>query len=258
MLPNNVSGMMRMKFTPTDKMYVSFYVKFQTGWRGSEMAYHPHVLSVLSNLDGDWDAPGDSYLNTYIEFLSDTTSPYAIHPHLQLQDSKRTNTSYGSVPIDISAITENRSVNYCNGYKTGADIGTARSCFLDATPLWYSSTEWVVPNSSLSTNAWHHVEAYFQMNSINGGIGQPDGIMQEWVDGTQVLNKNNILYRTGYGSNATQKWAQFDLQAYIGSPGSPINQTMWLDELKVYDGLPSGVAANPASPTGLTAIVTAK
>lgn len=263
MLPANVGGMTRRKFTATDKMYVAFYVKFQSGWRGSQLAYHPHILSVLSNLDGDWAAPSDSYLNTYIEFLSDIGSPYAIRPQLKLQDTLRTNKSYGvngtpinatGTPVNISALTENRSVNACNGYKAGSDSGTGHDCYDEGGGVWYSATNWLIPNVTVSTNAWHYVEVYFQMNSINGGIGQPDGIMQEWIDGIQVFNKNNIIYRTGYGTDATKKWAQFDLQAYIGSPGSPITQTMWLDELKVYDGLPTGTTTKPPAPTGLKVI----
>jgi hypothetical protein len=255
LLPNNVSGMMRRKFTPTDKMYVSFYVKFQSGWRGSQLAYHPHILSVLSNLDGDWDAPGASFLNTYIEFVSDVGSPYAIRPQMAIQDAKRTNTTYGvngtplsagGTPVNISALTENRSVNSCNGYKSGADSGSARSCYNEGT-YWYSSTEWKAPGTSVSANAWHHVEAYFQMNSISNGIGQPDGIMQKWVDGVPVIDKTNVMYRTGSGTDATKKWAQFDLQAYIGSPGAPINETMWLDELTVSTARPS--AGDTTAPT---------
>ncbi len=261
-LPNNVGGMTRRKFTPTEKMYVSFYVKFQTGWQGSQMLYHPHVLSVLSNLDADWAAPSDSYLNTYIEFISDIGSPYTIRPQLKLQDTLRTNKSYGvngtplnssGTPVNISALTENRSVNTCNGYKSGSDSGVGHDCYDEGGGVWYSATNWSASNASVTTNAWHHVETYFQMNSISGGIGQADGVMQMWIDGAPVIDKSNIVYRTGYGTDATKKWAQFDLQAYIGSPGSPITQTMWLDELKVYDGLPSNLA-KPTAPTGLKAI----
>jgi len=241
-LPTNVGGTTRMKFTPTDKLYVSFYVKFQTGWRGSQMLYHPHMFNILSDLDGDWAPPGDSYLDTYIEFLSDVGSPYAIRPQLSLQDELRTNASYGTPPVDISALTENRSVNYCNGYKAGADSGIDKTCYLNGSN-WYSATTWRNTGASLSTNAWHHVEVYFAMNSISANIAQPDGIMQEWVDGTLVINHPNIIYRTN--QDATKKWAQFVLGAYIGSPGAPIAETMWLDELNVYDSLPSADTTPP-------------
>jgi chitodextrinase len=222
---------MRLQFTPTDSLYVSFYVKFQSGWRGSQQTYHPHMFYILSNLDSAYSALANNYLDTYIEFVSDVGSPYTIRPQIALQDSLRVNSSLGTPPNNLSSTTENRSVTYCN---TPLYSGTTGDCYNSG--YWYSANEWKASTASISTNAWHHVEVYIKMNSISGSKGQPDGIMQEWVDGIKVIDHSNILYRTN--QDATKKWAQFVLAPYMGD-GAPITETMWIDELTVSTASPN-------------------
>lgn len=243
--PTN-GGSMRMQLTPTDSLYLSYYVKFQTGWRGSQKTYHPHMLYILSDLDNTaniYSPLANNYLDTYVEFLSDVGSPYTIRPQLAIQDEKRVNTSNGALPNNLAAVTENRSVAYCNNPVPSGAIGT---CYADNP--YYSANNWVASNASVSTNAWHHVEVYFKMNSISGGKGQSDGIMQEWIDGVQVINHSDVLYRTN--QDATKKWAQFVLAPYMGD-GSPIAQSMWIDELTVGTSPPTSKTTISA-PTGLT------
>jgi hypothetical protein len=248
--PTN-GGTMRKKFTPTDKLYVSFYVKFNTGWRGSQQSYHPHMITIPSNLDSDYSALANNYLNTYIEFKSDVGSPYTIRPQVALQDALRTNASQGTPPNNLTTTTENRSVNSCNGYKTGQSSGQDRTCYASGN-AWYSATNWRNSSASVSTNAWHKVEVYFQMNTISNGVAQPNGIMQEWVDGVKVIDSTNIIYRTN--QDATKKWAQFALSPWIGD-GSPTTQTMWIDELVVASGLPTA-PTTPTTPTADTTLPT--
>ncbi|MDD2272139.1 MAG: hypothetical protein PHP95_11015 [Desulfuromonadaceae bacterium] len=239
-------GSMRMKFAPTDSLYLSYYVKFQAGWRGSQKAYHPHMFYILSDLDDSANAYSplaNNYLQTYVEFLSDIGSPYTIRPQLAIQDEKRVNTSNGAPPNNLTAVTENRSVAYCN---TPVSAGATGTCYADNP--YYSANTWKASTASVSANAWHHVEVYLKMNSIIGGKGQSNGIMQEWIDGVQVINQSNVLYRTN--QDATKKWAQFVLAPYIGD-GSPITQSMWIDELTVGT-LPPSNTTTLSAPTGLT------
>lgn len=226
--PTN-GGAMRHAITATDNLYISMYVKFQTGWRGSQQTYHPHMLTFPSDLDDEYCSLANNYLDTYLEFISDVGSPYTIRPAWALQDAMRVNTGYGTPPVDITATTENRSVNYCNGYLAGQSQGTVQTCY-DATGNgdYYSATGWKDTSHSLSTNEWHKVEYYYKMNSISGGHAVADGVMKGWIDGTQVFNYSNIVYRTN--QDATKKWAQVVLSPWIGD-GSPITQTMWIDEL---------------------------
>lgn len=240
------AGAMRKLFTPTDSLYVSFYTKFATGWRGSQKLYHPHIIYLLSDLDGDYAGMANAYLDTYIEFISDIGSPYAIRPQLAIQDSMRVNYSLGTPPNNLSATTEKRSVGYCN---TPLSAGATGDCFTGGSNLWWSAATWKNATASIPANAWHKVEVYFKMNTISGNIGQRDGIMQEWIDGVQVINHSDVLYRTN--QDATKKFKQFVLAPYIGD-GSPIAQTFYIDNLNVWNDIPP--SSSIKSPTGLKVI----
>jgi hypothetical protein len=53
--------------------------------------------------------------------------------------------------------------------------------------LWWSKT--------FTADKWHHVKARYKMNSITNGVGNNDGILQVWLDGTLVVNRSNFLFR---------------------------------------------------------------
>jgi len=74
-----------------------------------------------------------------------------------------------------------------------------------------------------------------KMNSVVGGIGQTDGILQNWVDGALVQNYSNMIYRTG--QHPTMKWAQFVIAPYIGN-GAPVTETFYMDNLTVGTAVP--------------------
>jgi hypothetical protein len=238
-------GAMRKAFTATDELYVKLYVKFQTGWRGSQQTYHPHMVTIPSDLDDEYCSLANNYLNTYIELISDVGSPYAIRPSLAIQDSMRSNGANGTPPNDLRSTTENRSAAYCN---TPVPTGAAGTCY-DATGDgdWYSANVWTDTAHSLTTNAWHLIEAYFKMNTMTDSVANWNGEMKMWVDGVSVISHTDVQYRTN--QDATKKWAQFVLSPWIGD-GSPITQSMWLDELTVgttepYTGVPTLSNLNP-------------
>jgi hypothetical protein len=84
-------------------------------------------------------------------------------------------------------------------------------------------------------NDWHHVEAYFQLNTIQGGKGQLNGIAQYWFDGQLLIDHQNVLFRTGVHPN--MKFNQFLIAPYIGV-GSPVTHTMWVDDLVIQSARP--------------------
>jgi hypothetical protein len=73
------------------------------------------------------------------------------------------------------------------------------------------------------------------MNSIVGGIGQPNGIVQFKIDGIPVIDINNAVIRTG--ANSTLTFDKFLFAPYIGD-GSPVDQTIWIDDLTVATAPP--------------------
>src|SRR2546425_4278617 len=120
-------------------------------------------------------------------------------------------------------------------------------------PPWYNDKElqasqvWFQPTAGPGYKGnWNHVEAYFQINSIAGGIGQADGVMQYWFNGTLVFDRHDILFRTG--ARPSINFHQFLIAPYIGD-GSPADQYMWVDNLTVATGAPSAPSGSVASVT---------
>ena len=62
------------------------------------------------------------------------------------------------------------------------------------------------------------------------GIGQADGVMQYWFNGTLIFDRHDILYRTG--AHPTLQFNQFLIAPYIGD-GSPVDQSMFIDNLRL-------------------------
>src|SRR6185503_10171027 len=242
-------GAARRLFTATPTLYVSYWVKYSDNWVGSRQAYHPHELLVLSDLDGDWDGPSVNWLTAYIEHNYQNGGI----PRLALQDNKAINTASGALPNNLTAITENRSVSGCNGV---VEANVVATCF--NMPPWYNGKELSAPQVWFQPTAgpgykgdWNHVEVYFQMNSIVAGKGVPDGVAQYWFNGAPVIDRHDILFRTGARPNL--QFHQFMIAPYIGD-GSPVDQTMWIDDLTVGTGGPSAPPPPPVADTSVKSV----
>jgi uncharacterized protein YjdB len=224
-------GSQRHKFTPTNSLYVSFYVKYSANWVGSGQAYHPHEFYTLSTLDGDYDGPSENFLDVYIEQNYQNGG----RPRLAIQDNKSVNYSFGALPNNLVATTENRSTGGCNGM---VEVNMFSECY-NAGTYWYNDKQitgpvMFQPNPGPGyKNDWNFVEAYFQLNSIVNGIGQPDGVMQYWFNGALIIDRHDILYRTG--AHPTLQFSQFLIAPYIGD-GSPVDQSMFVDNLRLATG----------------------
>jgi hypothetical protein len=207
-----------------------------------------------TNLDGDYVSPAYTHLTAYVEnnYLSNGTPQFLIQDGQNIDETR--------VGQNLVGVTENRSVGGCNGDSDGYGNG---QCYLSGSVHWNGKT-WAAgsgffdstPGSSRYKGSWHLIEVFFQMNSIAGGIGQRDGIVRYWYDGSLIMEHTNVVFRTG--AHPTQKFNQVDLLPYIGDT-SPVDQTMWLDNLTVATSRPSpppppptmtGTPA-PAAPTNL-------
>jgi len=226
-------GLARRLFPSSPTVYVSYWVKYSANWVGSQQLYHPHEFQILSDLDADYTALANSWMEAYIEQNYQNGGI----PRLSIQDSRAINTSYGAPPINLIGITENRSIGGCNGL---SETYVVASCF--SFPPWYNDKEisapqvWFQPAPGPGYKGnWNHVEAYFQINSIVGGIGQADGVAQYWFNGTLVIDRHDVMFRTG--ARPTIKFHQFVMAPYIGD-GSPVDQTMWIDNLLVMTAKP--------------------
>jgi uncharacterized protein YjdB len=217
----------RHAFQPSSTLYVSYWVKYSDNWVGSATPDHPHEFYVLSNLDGQYAPLADDWLTTYIEtnFVGGAGTP-----RVSLQDNLAINRGMGTTPINLIGVTEQRSVSGCNGVM---ETNLFSECYGSGT---YNDKQFNrVGTAVFQTQAgagykgnWNHVEVYFQMNSIVNGVGVPDGVVQYWFNGVLAIDRHDVMFRTGARANLA--FAQFVIGPYIGS-GSPVDQTMWIDNL---------------------------
>jgi uncharacterized protein YjdB len=220
-------GGQRHKFTPSNSVYISFYVKYSANWVGSGKPYHPHEFYVMSTLDGDWNGPSNAYMTLYLEHNYQNGGI----PWMSVQDNMSINTTYGALPQNLIGVTENRSTSGCNGM---AESNMNSECF--NAPPWYNRKWLAGPVVFQPTagpgykNNWNFVEAYYQLNTIVNGVGQADGVMQYWFNGTLIIDRHDILFRTG--AHPTLQFNQFLIAPYIGD-GSPVDQSMFIDNLRV-------------------------
>ena len=239
------SGAGRHLFTPTEKLYMNYWVKYSTNYVGSGVAYHPHEWNILTTEDWEYQGPSDTYLTMYIE-------QNAGRPILAMQDSKNVdpncillnnNSIVGcNGDFDNYAFSEYRSVCSCNGLMGDLD---RRDCFPSSgnTHGYYSSRAWAADSiyfrntpGPYDKNDWHHIETYFEMNSIDAGIGLVDGKIRYWYDGQLLITSDSILFRTGI--HPDMKFNQLFYGPYIGV-GSPVSQTWWVDDVILADGIPT-------------------
>jgi len=237
------AGAGRHLFEPTDKVYISYWVKYSSNYIGSGVGYHPHEWNILTDKDWIYQGPADTYLTTYME-------QNAGRPILALQDSKNVdpncillnNNSFVGCNGDYDSYTfsENRSVCSCNGLIGDVD---RRDCFVSSgsTHGYYSSRAWAADSIYFRNtpgpyykNDWHKIEAYFEMNTIEQGVGIPNGKIRYWYDGQVLISSDSILMRTA--ANADMKFNQLLYGPYIGV-GSPVDQTWWVDDLMIADGM---------------------
>ncbi|OGU13264.1 MAG: hypothetical protein A2X61_03740 [Ignavibacteria bacterium GWB2_35_12] len=225
----------RIQFTPSDEVYLSYWVKYSTNYIGSQKLYHPHEFNFTTTEDHQYVGPAYTHLTTYIEHNNGK-------PILAIQDGD--NVDENNIGVELSGITENRSIAGCNGT---SDIYPAGDCYLNGANHW-NDKQWKASTNYFSDsigpyykNDWHFIEAYFKLNSIQNGKGIPDGVIRYWYDGTLIIDAPNAALRTGEFPN--MKFNQFLILPYIGD-GSPVEQTMWVDELTVASSRPETSVEN--------------
>ena len=229
---------LRHSFAATDRVYVGYWVKHSSNWVGSGTTYHPHIIYLLTNLNGAYSGLAYTYLTAYVEENQG-------YPQLDIQDGQ--NIDETKIGVDLTSVTENRAVAGCNGIESVGQAGN--DCYLSGSVHW-NGIIWKGPtayfyDATQKTN-WHFIEAYFQLNSIANGIGQADGIVRYWYDNQLVIDHSNVILRTG--KNSTMQFNQFVIAPYIGN-GSPVDQTFWIDNLTVATARPTGTT--PSAPTNL-------
>lgn len=235
---------LRRQFRETESLYLSYNVKYSDNWVGSRQPQHPHEFLFMTNKSGAFARPAESRLTFYVEQT-------AGRMQLALQDSLNIDT--GRLRQDLTNVTERRAVAGCNG---DSDRYAGR-CYQWGS-IWRNIKDWKAPSVSFRDERgphykgnWHHVEAYARMNTIRNGRAVADGVMQLWVNGERILNFHDVVFRTG--RDPDMRFNQLMIAPYIGGGGSPIDQTMWVDNVQVGTARPQRAPAAPAAPEDLQA-----
>jgi hypothetical protein len=228
----------RRLFDGGDEIYVSYWVRYSDDWVGSGRPYHPHEIHFLTDADEPYTGPSYTHLTLYVEQVD-------LIPRIALQDGA--NVDARCILLNDDSVRgcnggaladfpfgENRSVAACNGLRGPVAL---RDCYNLGGDQWYSSRAWTATGPLLAPgqerDGWHHVEVYVDMNSVQDGAGRTDGALRMWVDGTSALSVDSVLLRTG--EHPDLRFNQILIAPYIGD-GSPVAQTMWIDELTVARG----------------------
>ena len=223
---------LRRKFAPTESVYLSYHVKYSANWVGSQRPYHPHEFHFLTTADDDWAGLSVSHLTVYVEQNGGT-------PLIAIQDAH--NIDNAKIGVNLSGMTEARAVAGCNG----ASGGPADNCYpAGRSGAFLNEKKWLAARpyftdapGRFAKSDWHRVEAYVKLNTITGGRGVSDGVIQYWLDGELILDHHDVLLRTG--AHPTMRFNQLVIAPYIGD-GSPVAQSMWIDDLTVATDRPAG------------------
>ena len=241
-------GGIRKTFQESDSVYMSYYVKYSSNWVGSNKSYHPHMFYFMTNKNGAYDGLAYTKLTVYVEQNGG-------YPQIGIQDGD--NIDESRVGQDLVNSTESRSVAGCNGDSDGYGNG---SCYLGGTNQHWNWKQWRAPVKYFSDSAgpyykadWHFIEAYVKLNSISGGEAVNDGIIQYWYDGELIMDYRDVVLRTG--QHPDMRFNQFVIAPWIGD-GSPVEQSVWVDNLSVGTTRPGGTTPapdtqRPDKPTGL-------
>ena len=234
----------RHLFADSESIYIAYYIKHSPNWVGSGVSYHPHMFMFLTNMNAQYSGLAFTYLTAYIENVGGV-------PNFTIQDGQNIDTS--RIGVDLTNVTEQRSVAGCNGDSDGYGQG---SCYSVGGGQSWNGKTWstgqVYFDSTTSSprykGNWHLVEAYFKMNTVSGGTTARDGIVRYWYDGNLIMERTNIVMRTS--ARATQRFNQLAVVPWIGD-GSPVDQTYWIDNLLIATARP---ATPPAPPGGGTTV----
>jgi hypothetical protein len=219
-------------------IYLSYYVRYDPGWRGSERSYHPHEWYLLTNADDRFVGPARTHLTVYVEQTGG-------RPFIGVQDNRNINPACilrnddavvgcAGGRVEDFPFGEDRSVAACNGLVGELD---ARDCYPSGNPEgWYSSRAWRAGEAVLSgpgpagSGGWRRVEAVVILNRLEAGVGIPDGRIRLWVDGELVVSSDQVLFRTG--RHPEMRFHHLLLAPYLGD-GSPVDQQMRLAQVVV-------------------------
>ncbi|MBI5549765.1 MAG: hypothetical protein HY901_38245, partial [Deltaproteobacteria bacterium] len=232
-------GAMRKLFAPTDTLYMSYWLKYDPSWQDQATFGH-HEILLLTDQNDPWSNLAFTRLTAYVESWGTPGQSVPVTPHVSFQDGQ--NIDQAKIGVDLTQVTEARAACGCNGV---LDAFSA-TCYDSGAGVYWNGKS-LSGGAVLSPGQWRHVEVFIKLNSIVNGKGVADGVVTYWLDGQQVFSSSKASMRTG--QHPTMKFNQFVIAPWMGN-GSPKAQSLWLDKLEVWNGMPNGTA-KPLPPMNL-------
>jgi hypothetical protein len=124
-----------------------------------------------------------------------------------------------------------------------------------STDCGYSDNAWYnLPSGTYTKGQWHHWEFYGKLNTNN----QRNGIFRLWIDGQQMANNTSFSWvDSGCDpQSTTYKWnTVFFPSNYADSPPAGSIPIYYVDDIEIWDGMPSNMPSNSngflAAPTNV-------
>ncbi len=188
------SSQFRHLFSPSDEIYIRFYLRLSPDWKWSGVNWHPHMIHFLTTENSDYHGPAASHLTLYIE---------PVNGKLRL------------------AATDIQNEDMPHGLTQGPLKGGYNG-------ILYDSEEKLFTDDS-----WHCIEAQFRLNSLDLKDDRPnnDGIIRGWFDGRIVIDKQDAILRST--DFPGMKINQLLIAPYFGPGLLDNSQKLWIDELVV-------------------------
>jgi hypothetical protein len=202
-------------------------MKHSPNWQWTGVDWHPHEFHFVTTEDHEYVGPAYTRLTFYIEIVNGV-------PRVAIQDGANIDNS--RIGQDLVGVTEERSVAGGNGDSDGHGPG---GYYLNGNVHW-NGKDWRPSPGIIHFGAlegdyyrgdWHHVKTRLQLNTVEDGIGQRDGILQYWFDGDLIIDHDDVVFRTG--EHPDMLINQFLMTPYLGD-GARADQRIWIDELMIH------------------------
>ena len=175
------------------------------------------------------------YLSFYVKYSSNWVgSGLSYHPHEFCFLTNKSGVYAGGYGQELTLYVEQNGLTPRTAY---ANPGNVNGVFHDSI------------TTDIEVNRWYRVEAFFKLNTMTGSSGNSDGIIKYWLDGELLVDVDDALFRDG-SNNTDMMINQLIFQPYMGN-GSPVTQTMWVDDLIVGTENPDAGGAIPNPPSSL-------
>jgi hypothetical protein len=113
--------------------------------------------------------------------------------------------------------------------------------------VWYSGHNALY----MADGNWHKIEVYVKYNT-GGTNWKADGIHQVWFDGVIVKNKTDAVFRDDTWPDAIFTRVYIPSNAGDGVHHAAEGDIFYVDDVEIWDGIPSSDTTPPAAPTGVT------